>query len=101
MIFSDLGKNMLAYYLAAKYLGLDVLAIADDYLATSSREYRGIPILPSSRIPWRDADLVIVSNLSPVHAPLRAAALNRTCPIPTVDLFSRHDPLFHHDFAAR
>ncbi|MCL2640534.1 MAG: glycosyltransferase family 2 protein [Phycisphaerales bacterium] len=109
IIFADLGKNMLAYYLAAKYLGLEILAIADDYLAAPPLplshsphpplpDYRGIPILPVSRIPWRDADLVIVSNLSPVHAPLRAAALNRTCPIPTVDLFSRHDPLFQNAY---
>ncbi|MCL2648407.1 MAG: glycosyltransferase [Phycisphaerales bacterium] len=93
VIFADFGKNMLAYYLAAKELDLDILAIADDHLAAPSRDYRGIPILSCSHTPWSDADLVIISNLSPVHAPRRAAALKRTYPIPVIALFSRQDPL--------
>ena len=90
VIFADFGKNMLAYYLAAKELGVEVLAINDDKLAAPGTAYRGVPILHASSTPWSEADIVIVSNLSPVQAPPRAAALKRSHSLPVVDLFSHH-----------
>jgi hypothetical protein len=39
--------------------------------------------------------MVVLTNISPVHAPSRAAALRRLLPLPVVDLFSRQDQLLH------
>ena len=100
IIFAECGKNLLAFHRAAQQIGLDVLAVADDHLggnARDVREYRGIPLLT-----WKalqdmglNADMVVLTNISPVHAPARAAALRRLLPLPVVDLFSRQDQLLH------
>jgi hypothetical protein len=98
IIFADFGKNMLAYYRAARELRAQVLAIVDDNLAGpvgTRREYRGIPIIRSSAALWHEADLVVVSNMSPVHGPRRAAELKRTLKVPVTDLFSRNDALIY------
>jgi hypothetical protein len=103
LIFAEFGKNLLPFHLAAQQTGLDVIAIADDQLGGSStaspaaRNYRGVPLLT-----WKalqdsglTADMVVLTNISPVHAPKRAAALRRLLPLPVVDLFSRQDHLLH------
>lgn len=95
IIFADYGKNLLPFWQAAKDLHFQTLAIADDHLANpdnSNDNYRGTPLLTwkalhdSPLLP--KADLIVVANLNPVHAPRRAAALRRTLPHPVVDLFA-------------
>jgi glycosyltransferase involved in cell wall biosynthesis len=100
LIFADFGKNMLGYWQAARTLGLDVLAIADDQLGGEGRDYRGVPLrrwegLQTLIRDPRAGDAVIISNMSPVHAPRRAEALRRLLALPVVDLFSRQDRLVH------
>ena len=96
LLFADYGKNLFPYFHAAKALGLPVTAVVDDHLAgVGSGNYRGIPLCTWAEA--RDAGymagahppLVVISNLSPVHAERRAAALRRVLPLPVVNLFAR------------
>ena len=74
VLFVDFGKNMLPYYLAAKKLGIEVVAISDDRLGKHGRRYRRIPIFDDSMCRRFTFDAVIISNLSPVHAAQRRDA---------------------------
>jgi hypothetical protein len=98
VVFAEFGKNMLAYWLAAKDLGLEIVGILDDRLAGadgqtgSRRHYRGIPLVKVGEGAEEACDAIVMSNLSPVQAPGRAAALRRVIRgTPVVDLFSRRD----------
>src|SRR5262249_20412747 len=70
VVLVDLGKNVYAYWHAARECGLKILAIADDRLGPG--RYRGIPILPTNAARTLNYDAVLISNLSPVHAQKRA-----------------------------
>jgi GT2 family glycosyltransferase len=98
VIFADLGKNIHAYLRAAERLHLPVLAIADDYLATSAGDVpntcRGVPVIPWQRANTLPFDAIVVSNLSPVHAERRTAALRRTHRQPVLNLFGPTAPSF-------
>jgi GT2 family glycosyltransferase len=95
VLFADLGKNVLAYYLAARALGLGVVGIADDRLARPGRRYRGLRLLTSDEAVRLRFDAVIVSNLSPVHAAVRRAAWQRQSLWPVVDLFEPRPAAVH------
>jgi GT2 family glycosyltransferase len=69
VLFIDLGKNILPFYLAAQKLGISVLAIADPKLA--GRRYRRIPIIEDDEARSLTFDAAIISNLSPVHTKQR------------------------------
>jgi hypothetical protein len=71
ILFIDYGKNIFPYWLAAKKLGLQVVAIADGRMPSGKR-YRGIPVVNDSIARRLDFDAAIVSNSSPVHAQNRA-----------------------------
>jgi GT2 family glycosyltransferase len=71
ILFIDYGKNIFPYWLAAKKLGLKVVAIADGRMPSGTR-YRGIPVVNDSIARRLDFDAAIVSNSSPVHAQNRA-----------------------------
>jgi hypothetical protein len=100
--FAEFGKNMLAYWLAAKDLGLEITGILDDRLAGvggdgKERAYRGIPLVAmreGGEELCAASDVMVMGNMSPVQAPGRAAALRRVIggggPA-VVDLFSRRD----------
>ncbi len=88
IVLADLGKNMLAYHNAAAALGIEVLAICDDTLASRDRQYRGVPILTMQVATQLLADAWVVSNMSPTQAPRRAAALAHVG-APVIDLFSQ------------
>jgi len=77
ILFADLGKNILAFHRGAGRAGLAVLAIADDRFAVPGRQYRGVPILPVAEALGTEVDACVVSNTSPVHATVRAAALKK------------------------
>jgi GT2 family glycosyltransferase len=75
LLFADLGKNIYPFHLAARQLGLDVVAIADDRFAAPGRDYRGTPILPVAEALNCAYDAVVVSNTGAVHAADTAALL--------------------------
>jgi hypothetical protein len=97
VLLAEFGKNMLAYWLAAKDLGLEIVGILDDRLAGEDgqtggrRHYRKIPLVKRGEGAEEDCDVIVMTNLSPVQAPGRAAALRRVTRVPVVDLFSRQD----------
>ncbi len=84
ILFIDLGKNILPYWLAAEDCDLEVVAIADTRLA--GRKYRGVPIITDGRARELDFDAAIVANSSPVHAAARASAWRRAESRPVIDL---------------
>jgi len=88
IVLADLGKNMLAYYRAAADLGITVVAIADDQLAGSGREYRGISLCTRAQAQALAADAWVISNMSPTQSPHRAATLRAMGTRPVIDLFT-------------
>jgi len=76
LLFADLGKNIYPFHLAARQLGLDVVAIADDQFAAAGRDYRGTPILPVAEALKLAFDAVVISNTGPVHAAHTAACVS-------------------------
>jgi hypothetical protein len=93
VLFIDLGKNMLAYWLAAKRCGLKVVAIADPKLATTGKKYRDIAIVNDETARFMQFDAAIVSNLSPVHAQRRREQWENLTDRPILDLL--HSDLMH------
>ncbi len=67
IVLADLGKNVYAYYRAAREVGLDVLAIGDDRFAAPKRTYRSVPVLRLDAALALDPDTVVVANTSTVH----------------------------------
>jgi GT2 family glycosyltransferase len=86
VLFIDLGKNVLPYWLAAEACGLRIIAIADNRLA--SQKYRGIQVLADHEAQKLDFDIAIISNSSPVHAQQRAAAWRSIDARPVIDLLA-------------
>jgi GT2 family glycosyltransferase len=86
VLFVDLGKNLLPYWLAAQKCGLKVVGIADNRLCGTGK-YRGVPVLNDSVARRLDFDAAIISNLSPVHAEARALEWRRLDDRPVIDLF--------------
>jgi hypothetical protein len=92
VLFVDLGKNILPFWLAAQACGIEIVAIADRNLGKASRRYRGIPIVTDDLARTLEFDAAIVSNLSPVHA---HGARDRWRAIDdrlVIDLFEAHAP---------
>lgn len=87
VLLVDYGKNLFAWWLACQKLGLKVVAIADNNLGGSAVRFHGIPVIPDEQARRLPFDAAIISNLSPVHARLRAADWgNMTRPV--IDLFA-------------
>jgi GT2 family glycosyltransferase len=86
VLFVDYGKNILPYWLAARKCGLRIVAIADERLAMTGK-YRGVPIIDDALARCKEFDAAIVSNMSPVHAELRAHAWRELDRRPVIDLF--------------
>jgi GT2 family glycosyltransferase len=86
VLFVDLGKNLLPYWIAAQKCGLKVVGIADKRLCGTGK-YRGVPVVNDAVARRLDFDAVIVSNLSPVHAEARAQEWRRLDDRPVIDLF--------------
>jgi GT2 family glycosyltransferase len=85
--FGDWGKNILPFARAAADLGIEVTGILDSRLASAGLEYRGIPVISEGAFDG-NADAVVITALSRVHAERRAAELRRTLSLPVLDLFS-------------
>jgi GT2 family glycosyltransferase len=92
VLFIDLGKNILPFWMAAQACEINVVAIADRDLGNAKRRYRGVPIVTDDVARQLDFDAAIVSNLSPVHA---HGARERWRAIDNrlvIDLFEAHAP---------
>ena len=96
LIFVDLGKNVLPYWMAARELGIEVVAIADPNLGAGSskraRKYRGVPIVDDEEAQTFAADAVLIANLSPVHARTRRRDWRAFAHRPVIDLFELDQP---------
>jgi hypothetical protein len=91
VVFIDLGKNVLPYWLAAEKLGIEIVAIADQRLAETNKRYRGIDIVEDRAALAMEFDAAIVSNLSPVHSANRREEWRRMTDRPVIDLFEVAD----------
>jgi glycosyltransferase involved in cell wall biosynthesis len=87
VLFVDLGKNMLAYWLAAKRCGMLPVAVADPKLAQARKKYRGAAIVDDETARGLEFDVAIISNLSPVHAQRRREQWRMLTDRPVIDLF--------------
>ena len=87
VVLADLGKNVYAFYRAAKPAGIEIVAIADDAFAAPSRRYRGVPILPVAAAIRLTPDAYVVSNTSYVHAGMRQADLANRVDQPVFNWF--------------
>jgi GT2 family glycosyltransferase len=87
IVLIDVGKNLYAYWLAARQLNLPIVAIADSNLARPKRRYRGIPILDDAAARRLYFDAAIVANVSPVHSQIRKSAWRAIEGRPVIDLF--------------
>jgi hypothetical protein len=87
VLFCDLGKNILAYRLAAERCGLEVLGIADARLGGLNLRFRGLRLLSDDEAARLPFDAVVISNLSPVHARARVHFWRQAQSRPVLDLF--------------
>jgi hypothetical protein len=88
VLLVDAGKNLHAYWRAARELGLEIVAIADRNLAAPSRRYRGIRIVDDETARTLKFDAAIIANLSPVHAAARLRQWRRLEERLVIDLFA-------------
>ncbi len=68
VVFTDLGKNVYAFFRAAKEVGVSIQAIGDDRFAQRRRGYRGVAVMPLERALQQPCDAVVVSNTAEVFA---------------------------------
>jgi hypothetical protein len=87
ILFVDVGKNILAYRIAAERCDLQIVGIADTRLGGRGLQYRGLPILTDAEAARLWFDAAVVSNLSPAHATQRRDAWTALQPRPAIDLF--------------
>lgn len=85
VVFADLGKNVYAFWRAARIAGIHVLAVGDDRFASPGRRYRDVPVAGLERALKLGPDAVVVSNASYVHAGTRAADVRRRVAVPVMD----------------
>lgn len=98
LVLADLGKNIFAFYRAARDCGLSIRAVADDRFAAVARRYRGIPIVPTPEIPAFKPDAVVVSNTAPVHAAATRLRLEASRSVPVYDWFGASSAPRRPDF---
>ncbi len=94
ILLVDYGKNLFAYWRAAKKLDLKIVAIADRNLGAPGHFYRDIPLLGDEAARRLHYDAAIIANLSPVHAAARLASWSPMDIRPTIDLWADgYDPM--------
>ncbi len=86
---ADLGKNVLAYYRAARANSIDVLAIGDDRFAQPARRYRGIPLVTVESALRLDIEAIVVANTSPVHGASTLERITGRTSLPVHHWFGR------------
>jgi GT2 family glycosyltransferase len=88
VLLLDVGKNILPFWLAARSLGIRIVAVADPRLAGPDRRYRGIPVVDDAAARKLNFDAAIVANVSPVQAALRQSRWQNTDARPAFDLMA-------------
>ena len=89
ILLLDVGKNIFAYWRAARLAGLRIVAIADSRLAVPGRRYQGVPVLSDDRARLLAYDAAVVANTSPIHAALRVTEWQRHDIRPVIDLLAQ------------
>jgi hypothetical protein len=87
ILLVDVGKNIFPFWLAARGLGLEIAAIADAKLARVGRQYRDIPVVSDDDARSLNFDGAIITNISPVHGPIRTDQWRAMETRPIIDLF--------------
>jgi GT2 family glycosyltransferase len=87
ILLIDVGKNIFPFWLAARELGLEIVAVADSKLARAGRYYRGIPVVTDDAARLLAFDAAVVTNISPVHGPKRVMQWRLMESRPVLDLF--------------
>jgi len=87
ILLIDVGKNLFAFWLAAKKLDLKIVAVADPSLAKPGRKYRGIPIIDDTAARQLIYDAAVLTNISPVHSAIRLQHWQASNSAPALDLF--------------
>ncbi len=90
IVLADLGKNVYAFYQAARAVRVEIAAIGDDRFAAYGRTYRDVPIVTLAEALRMDADAVVVANTSAVHA-ARTSDHLATLNAPSVHCWFRSD----------
>ncbi len=93
VLFIDVGKNILPFWLAARACDLRVAAIADNTLAKKRRRFHGIPIVDDASAARLQFDVAIIANVSPVHVAQRLAEMRGLLVQPVVDLLEPPKPI--------
>lgn len=89
ILLIDLGKNILAYRLAAQRCGLEIAGVADARLGGRGLRYRGMQIFSDAEAAQCSFDAAVISNLSPVHAGQRLMQWRKLEPRrPVIDFFA-------------
>jgi hypothetical protein len=86
VVFAGHGKNVYAYFRAARRAGVRILAVGDDRLAAAGRIYRGIPLVPLHQALREPADAVVIADSSPVHGPAMAGRVRAVTDWPVVHM---------------
>ncbi len=87
ILLVDVGKNIYAFWGAARALNLQIVAVADANLAKPGRHYRGIAVVDDSAARELQFDAAILTNISPVHSIIRRDQLRMNGSCPVLDLF--------------
>ncbi len=87
VLLVDVGKNIYAFWRAARALNLQIVAVADANLAKPGRRYQGIPVIDDSAARELQFDAAILTNISPVHSIIRRDQWCMNGPCPALDLF--------------
>jgi hypothetical protein len=93
ILLIDVGKNILAFWLAARARGVRIVAVADARLAKPGRKYRGIPVVDDATARMMHFDAAVIANVSPVHGALRRDAWRQLIQRPVIDLFETRGAL--------
>jgi len=94
ILLVDVGKNLYAYWLAARQLNLEIVGIADTNLARPGRKYRGIKIVDDTEARSMVFDAAVIANLSPVQSLKRKSDWRAMESRPVIDLFDpEHRPI--------
>ena len=73
---ADFSKNLFATMNACARAGLTVQSIIDDNPAYWGLNYRGVPIVPSTKVTPESIDGIVMSNINPAQIDKRMDALS-------------------------
>jgi hypothetical protein len=82
ILLAPLGENTFPFHVAARELGLHIVAIADDRFASPNRDYRGTPILTAAESMSTLFDAVVIGTTCPRESHESAALLALKTSIP-------------------